>query len=211
MKNSIVTVVPSVEPVSTTEAKAQLRIHTDDTTYDTEITRKLAAARQWIERRFGISIISQTRKQIQDRFPCDGSWSSVKLLYPPVQSITTFSYTDSEGVTQTLVAGTNYSSTGLMTPTLGAQDIIIPQLYPISFWPTIKSVPGAVSITYVAGFGADGTYVPQPVKEAVLMVLAHFFEQRQAEITGESIAKFEMDVDRVMSGYEVFDHAGIDD
>lgn len=211
MKNSIVTVAPSVEPVSTTEAKAQLRIHADDTTYDTEITRKLAAARQWVERRYGIAIITQTRKQTQDQFPCDGKWSAVKLLYPPVQSITTFSYTDSEGTTQTLVAGTNYSSTGLMTPTVGAQDIVIPELYPISFWPTIKSVPGAVSITYVAGFGNDGTYVPQPVKEAILMVLAHFFEQRQAEITGESIAKFEMDVDRVMSAYEVFDHAGIDD
>ena len=220
MKVSLVTSAPAAYPVSLNEAKAQLRIVSADTTYDTEITRLITAATQWVEARYQISIITQTRKQLQDnfyeRYPIyrgdSQRWYSlfpVVLLKPPIQSIVTFAYTDQSGANQTLTAGTDYTAYGTMTPTIGAQDIENCRLIPINKWPTFWFIPDAIRITYKAGFGDDSTFVPETIKTAVLMVLSHFFENRMEEITGERIGVFEMTIDRVMSTYENFQHVNI--
>jgi uncharacterized phiE125 gp8 family phage protein len=219
MKRSIVTIGPNTEPVSMTEAKAALRIGPDDTTYDSEIARLNKAARQWVERRYGISLITQTRKQVQDKFyqysPCVSRnyQNAIQLLYPPVQSIESFFYTDEAGVEQELVEDTNFGAAGLMTPVVGAEDIDVPRLYPINTWPLFKYIPDVVQITYVCGYGANGTFVPETIKQAIKMVLANFFEHRLEQETGErvQIVNLEMNVDRIMSTYEVFNHVGVND
>src|SRR5258706_13905651 len=139
MKHSIIKTGPTAEPVSLTEAKIQLRIATADTTYDTEVGNLLKAARQWVERRYGISLITQSRTQFQDqlyeRYPIYrnflGPYYSrfpVMLMYPPVQSITSFKYYDTDQNLQSLTLNTDYFAAGLMTPTLGSQDIEIPRI-----------------------------------------------------------------------------------
>lgn len=219
MKTSIVTVGPVTEAVTLAEAKAQLRIDPTDGTYDLEIKRQMKAATQWVERRYGISLITQTRKQRQDqlydRYPIYrnflGPYYSrypVTLLYPPVQSVTTFKYYDTSQVQQDLVENTDFTVAGKMTPTAGAQDIEIPRIWPTSSWPSYKWMPDTIEIIYVSGFGPDSTYVPDPIRQAVLMCMTHFFENRMEEVDGR-ISKFEMNIDRVMSTYEVFDTAGV--
>jgi uncharacterized phiE125 gp8 family phage protein len=220
MKHSLVKVAPSVEPVSLTEAKAQLRIDASDTTYDTEITNQLKAARQWIEQRYGISLITQTRIQRQDqlyeRYPIYRNFlgpyysrTPLQLLYPPVQSVTSFKYIDPNGTQQTLDPTTGYTVTGLMTPYVGAQDIQTPRMYPNTTWPAFKWIPDAIEIEYVCGYGPDATYVPETIKVAIKMVLSHFFENRMEEITGDRVSKFEMSVDRIMASYENFQMVGV--
>lgn len=224
MKASRVTAAPAnYLAVTLTEAKTQLRILSTDTTYDTEITNAINDATQWIERRYGISLITQTRLQTQDRFydlfPLYGASDfsdqqlltrfPLKLLYAPVQSISALSYTDTNGATQTLVNNTDYQVAGLMPPTLGAQDIVTPRIWPTNFWPSYKWIPDAIQITYIAGFGANSTFIPGPIRRAVLMVVGHLFENRLEEITGERIARFEMSIDRVMSTYETFQHTRV--
>ena len=220
MKVSLVTTAPATYPVSSDEAKAQLRIPTADTTYDTEITRLITAAAQWVERRYQISIITQTRKQVQDnfyeRYPIyrgdSQRWYSlfpVVMLYPPVQSITTFAYTDQSGVNQTLAPTTDYTAYGIMTPSAGAQDIENCRLIPINKWPTFQFIPDAIRITYVAGFGS-ASQVPEVIKQAVLMVLSGLFENRTEEIiTPDRLVKLEMTIDSLMSTYENFQHVNI--
>jgi uncharacterized phiE125 gp8 family phage protein len=220
MKTSRIKTAPASYPVSLMEAKTQLRIVSTDTTYDTEITRLITAASQWIERRYGISLITQTRVQYQDNFyekyPIFrnflGPYYSrypVTLLYPPVQSVTSLRYYDTSQVLQTLTEDTDFTVAGKMAPMVGAQDIETPRIWPISSWPVFKWIPDTIQIEYVSGFGNDSTFVPETIKTAVLMVLSHFFENRMEEITGERIAKFEMSVDRVMSSYENFQHVNL--
>lgn len=221
MKTSLVTTAPTAYPVSQTEAKAQLRIASADTTYDSEITRLITAATQWVERRYGISIITQTRTQYQDNFyekyPIYrnflGPYYSrfpVTLLFPPVQSITSLKYYDTSQVLQTLTEGTDFFCAGKMTPTPGAQDIETPRIWPASSWPVFKWIPDTIQIKYVSGFGDDSTYVPEVIKQAVLMVLSNLFENRQEEaIVPERLIKFEMSVDRIMSSYENFQHVNL--
>jgi len=220
VKTSLVITAPATYPVSLTEAKTQLRILNADTTYDTEVTRLITAATQWIERRYSISIITQTREQVQDnfyeRYPIyrgdSQRWYSlfpVMILYPPVQSITTFAYTDQSGTNQTLVAGTDYTAYGTMTTTAGAQDIENCRLILINKWPTFQFIPDAIRITYVTGFGI-ATQVPEVIKTAVLMVISGLFENRQEEaIVPDRLIKFEMSIDRIMSTYENFQHVNI--
>jgi len=212
---------PAVEPVSLTEAKAQLRIVDADTTYDTEITNLLKAARQWVERRYGISLITQSRVQYLDqlytRYPIYqnflGPYYSrfpIKLLNPPVQSITNFKYYDSNQILQTLILNTDFYASGLMTPVVGAQDIEIPRIWPVNSWPVYKWIPDAIQVEYVCGFGDSGTYVPETIKTAIKMVLSQFFENRLEEtVSPDRLVKFEMSIDRVMSTYEIFEHVGI--
>ena len=220
MKVSIIKTAPVAEPITLLEAKTQLRILGADTTYDTEITGLISEARDWIERRYEISLITQSRVQYQDqlydRYPIYrnflGPYYSrfpVMLMNPPVQSITSFKYYDTNQVLQTLALNTDYFAAGLANPAVGAQDIEIPRIWPASSWPVFKWIPDSIQIEYVAGFGNDGTYVPASIKRAIKMVLTHFFENRSEEITGERVGTFEMSVDRVMSTYETFQHVGI--
>lgn len=223
MKSSIVTVAPSTYlAVTLTEAKTQLRILASDTTYDTEITRLIKYATQWVERRYSISIITQTRKQLQDRFydtfPLYGATDftdqqlltrfPLTIMYAPVQSITSIQYYDTTGTLQTLTANTDYKVQGLMTPTLGAQDIITPRIWPTNFWPSFQWIPDAIQITYVSGFGSDNTYVPDPIRQAILKVVTDGFENRLEEVEGRS-TRLEFSVDKIMSSYEKFGHVRI--
>jgi uncharacterized phiE125 gp8 family phage protein len=226
MKISLVTVGPQTEPVTIPEAKAQLRINPSDTSYDAEISRFITTSRTWIERRYGISLITQSRQQRQDnfyetydRYPLDGIQSQryytrfpVRILNGPVQSITSVKYTDTNSVLQTLVPGTDYATAGLMAPVVGAQDIAIASIYPVNSWPTFKWIPESVQINYVAGFGDDQTYCPSPIRDSIIRLVTYFFENRMDEFVGtnrDSLVQMEMNVDTLMSSYQVFDHVNL--
>lgn len=208
MKNSVITVYDqSQSAVDIDEAKTRLKL-IDREDFDLEVTRLIKTATQYLERRYGIAILTQTRQQRQDNFEFCLPYSSLKLLYPPVQSVSTFQYTKEDGTTGTLVASTDYGTSGMMTSVVGAQDILQSSVYPITSWPAIKNVPEAVRITYVCGFGINSTFVPEPIREAILRLVVFMFENPQDEVsgnTGESmIGKFEMGIDSLMSTYETF-------
>jgi uncharacterized phiE125 gp8 family phage protein len=215
MKNSKVKTAPSVEPITLTEAKAHLRIVISDTTYDTEVTSMIKTARQWIEQRYNIALITQTRVQKQDnfydRYPIYRNFMGpyytrypITLLYPPLQSITSLSYYDTNQALQTLTENTDFYCAGKQTPAAGAQDIEIPRMWPANSWPAFKWIPDAVQIEYVCGFGDDATYVPEPIKMAIKKVVAEMFENRSV-----NEPEFMASIDEIMSLYQVFDHVGI--
>jgi len=209
------------EGVSVTDAKRQLRIHETDTTFDVEIGRLITSGTQWVERRLGISIITQTRLQVQDRFypvhyrhrEYRRSRFAIDLPFAPIQSVTEVKYIDTNGVLQTLTQGTDYYTAGIMTPTAGAQDIARGRVLPVNSWPATKYVDEAVKIKYVCGYGDDATFVPEPIKDVILRYVSFFFEERKDETTGPgvTIAKFEMNIERLMSTYERYTHVDVDE
>lgn len=224
MKVSVVTVAPTIEPVTLSDAKSQLRISADNPIYDLEVSALIVTARTYVERRYGLSIITQSRQQRQDSFyedsrdtrrsdySTDYSRFVTKLLNGPVQSVSSVTYVDEDGATQTL-SPSAYTTTGMVTPVLGsAQDVIIGGIYPVDVWPDFKLVSEAIKITYVCGFGNSGAYVPATIKQAILKTITHLFEYRSDEaLTADlqQLVKFEMGVDRLMSSYEVFEHVNM--
>ncbi len=176
----VITGEPAAEPISAAEVKANSRIDIADE--DTLITALITAARQMAEIMTRRVFITQTWKLTLDSFP--GSYAAVSetiyaggsLIYLPnpcLQSITTIKYYDSDGVLQTLDAG------DYQVDTVAEPGRVLPA--PSLIWPSTQLWKvNAVEITFVAGYGTAGSDVPGGIKQALLMMVGHWFEHREA-------------------------------
>lgn len=169
---SKVTSQPTEEPVTLDEAKDQLRIRDFDED-DDYITSLITVARQLCEKDAGLSFYTQTRVLKLDHFP---SWNKPIILpYGPVQSITTFAYTDSSGAARTMTENTDYKKD---------LDSDLANVVSIDGWPdTDLDVPNSVVITYVAGYSSLET-IPAVIKHAILAAIATLYENREEKELG---------------------------
>jgi uncharacterized phiE125 gp8 family phage protein len=157
------TVAPASTPVTLTEAKAQCRI--DNSEEDVYVTSLIAAATDYFDGPNGVlnrALMTQTWQLSYDAFPCGG----LQIPLGPVQSITSVEYVDP--VTQLYVtwAASNYET-----------DLVSPDAWviPKDSWPTTLETSNAIRVTFVAGF----TTVPPSIKAAILMLIAHWYENRE--------------------------------
>lgn len=68
-------------------------------------------------------------------------------------------------------------------------------------WPDAAPVVDALQITYVAGYGPDPADVPAPLRHAVLMMLAHFYQRREAVTEGVRVAETPLAVQHIVDLY----------
>lgn len=168
--------VPSVEPVTLTEAKAHLRV--DHTADDTLISAYIAAARTDCEEWTARAFVTQTWELVLDEFPVD----EIMLPRPPLQSVTSIKYDDGNGIEQTLAVDQytvdNVSQPGWVVPVLSG--------WPSSTFEGINSV----RIRYVAGYlNADSpadltANIPQSIKSAILLQVGRLYENREDVVVG---------------------------
>ena len=154
---------PTVEPVSLETAKSFLRVDTGAD--DALITSLIAAAREKGEALARRAFITQTLEMIFDVWPSDGV---LRLWRPPLQSVTSIKYTDSDGAQHTL-SSADY--------TVDANN------QPGQVW--IESAPseeladsGGIVARFVAGYGDAATDVPERIKTAILSLVAYWYETR---------------------------------
>lgn len=186
---SKVIIPPSVEPITLTEAKLDLKIDSNDENDLLAILIK--ASRETIEIRTGRSLITQTRTVKLDYFPCT---DTIKLPNGPVQSVTHIKYYDEDEVLQTLDSSEYWIDS----------DSDIARVVVKDSWPSTEDRPNAVIVTYVCGYGAAGSSVPAPLRKALLFVLGHVYENRQNVIvSGSSTGAIEipMGAEYLMSNY----------
>lgn len=183
---SKITEYPNSEPVTLTEAKAQLEY--SGTAKNTFIESLITTARQVCEAYAGLSFVTQERRIKLDRFPCGGSTlkrdfsSGIVIPYGPVQSIDSITYTDTNGDEQTLVEGTDFIAD--IDSDLG-RVYAIDSSGDVTAWPSAKNIPNAVVINYTAGFDdVSGVHLPAIAKQAILLQVASMFENRQDEVIG---------------------------
>lgn len=150
-------ITPPSESITRAEAKLHLRL--DDISgshpHDSMIDGLITAAREYAEHYTQVSIGSQTLELALDEFPeSDGA---IELRRGPVTAITSVTYVDEDGATQTL-ASANYTLDDYSTPNwlLAAYD---------TEWPTTRDTANAVKVRYVAG----ATTTPKAVKDAMLL------------------------------------------
>ena len=161
----------SVDPgtaVSVSDIKSHLRI--DDDEEDTLIGDYGASAERAVEAELAIAILAQTLVLRLDRFP---AWR-IRLPRPPLTSVTSITYIDTDGNSQTW-ASSNYTVNTFTTP----GEIVL------AFgksWPVTRSIPNAVVVTYVAGY-ADVDALPAMIKSAVLLTAGEIFENRERSAT----------------------------
>ena len=206
--NLTVKTAPLVEPISLAQAKAFLRVGIDDD--DAVIQDMIRSARDKIEATYNRSFMTQSLVLGLDRFVQPGtpvpaygyplvgmynwgpggvspwgwmqpSWSVINLR-PPVQSITSITYTDPSGTTQTLSPSTyvlDKSEPGRVFPALN------------KIWPVTAFIPGSISIEFISGY-TDPGLIPDRMKQALRLTLGAFYENREEYLVGTRLMAVEL-------------------
>lgn len=162
---------PASEPVTVAEAKAHCRVDISDD--DTLIERLITAARRRVEHDCLHALLTQTWELVLGGFPDS---DRIELPYPPLQSITSVTYINSANAS-TVWGSSNYHADTDRTPGR------LVAAYGVS-WPSFTPRPySAVKVRYVAGWTAAAN-VPAELRQALLLLVAHWYEQREAVMTG---------------------------
>ncbi|MEM7619771.1 MAG: head-tail connector protein [Pseudomonadota bacterium] len=163
------TSAPATTPISLSEAKAHLRVlHSDE---DTLITSLITAAVSYLDGRHGILGRSLITQSWEYRIHCFPYHQVIKIPLPPLRSVVSVTYIDDNGIEQTLSPSQYVVDTSdLVGKIYSAYDIT---------WPTTRDEPYAVRIAFTSGFGVAAD-VPAPIKQALLLLIGHFYLNREA-------------------------------
>ena len=174
--STVQTAAPAVEPITTAEAKTHMNVTISGD--DTFIGTLIVAARRYVEQVTDRQLINATWLLSMERFP-----KEIQLPHPPYSSLTSITYTDAAGASQTL------ASTGYETDTDDEPARIRPSWGNV--WPSTREVYRAVQVTYVAGYGTAGTSVPADILAAMKSIIAMLYEYREPVITGTIVTRVE--------------------
>ena len=173
---------PGVEPVSVTEAKAHLRV--SGSSEDTYIGALIKVATEHAESYLNRCLVQQTWSMILDEWPT----FPLAMPLPPLMSVETINYYDAAGSEYVLDPEVYYVVPGVGR---GWVDLVSGKSLPTT---TLRRV-GGVKITFLAGSepvvteeeGEEVTdyvaNIPQDIRHAILMLVAHWYENREDVMT----------------------------
>jgi uncharacterized phiE125 gp8 family phage protein len=188
------------EPITRAEAKLFMRVGDDGNDAhedDTYIDNLISAARNWCERFTRRAFINQTWVLTRDSFP-----SAFRLPKPPLSSVTSIQYVDTGGTTQT-------EATAVYTVITDREPGEVVQAYEQN-WSSTRDIENAVTVTYVAGYGAAGSNVPTGIRQAILLMVKHWYDMREPVITGMTTSEVPMSAESLLWSYRVQDWRSFD-
>ncbi|MFQ5563872.1 MAG: head-tail connector protein [Parvularculaceae bacterium] len=184
---------PAAEPVTLAEVKAHLRVDLPDE--DALITGLAVAARHAVEARGQIALIAQAWRFALDappvvEFAPFGAAGAGDITAPlsPVASIDAVSVVDKAGATKAV-------DPALFETAVGATG----RVRALSPWPAPGRKLDGVRIDFTAGF-PDAASVPDDLKQAVMFLAAHFYENRE-KAQSERIHSIPDAVDALIAPY----------
>lgn len=184
-----VNVAATVPLFTTAQAKQHLKIDTtaDDTYIDNLITAATESCQIYTNRYF----ITTTVTQYSD------SWKEVASLYKsPVQELTHIKYYNSSDVLTTWEA-TEYILDEVSEPAriAVAVDYSFPNL-------STREL-NRVEVKYKVGYGDAASDVPDGIKQAVLLCIGNWYENRQSVITGRTATELPLSSQYLLNQYKV--------
>lgn len=171
----VLTSGPASEPVTVQEAKAHLRI--DGTAEDVLIASLILTSRLHIEAALDLALINQGWTLRLDQWP--GS-TMVEIPMSPLQAIAAVRVKTASGVAAAVPATSYLIDIASKPPRLVWNNAVPPQ-------PGLAA--GGIEIDFTAGFGTAPSSVPAPLKHAVLLLVAHWYEHRDAVEIGAASAR----------------------
>jgi uncharacterized phiE125 gp8 family phage protein len=168
-------VQPATEPVTLSEVKAQCRVDISDD--DAYLTALITCAREYLEEMLDLSMITQTWQARYDVFPL---WEII-LPRPHMRpAAVTVTYRDEAGNNQTLLSTSDHFQVD--------SNIVPGRIYPLynGVWPAVRGDENSVTVQWQAGYGATGATVPSILRQAMLILIAHWYEMRQPVFAGYS-------------------------
>jgi uncharacterized phiE125 gp8 family phage protein len=172
------------EPILLADVKKHLRVESDCTDDDDYINGLIKAARKFVENYTGRKIGLQTMYMYQDSIGYE-TW----ITKMPVGTITAFEYKDEDGVYQD-----------------------VPE-----YWEDLNSEPVRLEIDDIPTLYEDGyqqirvefttgyTTCPEPLKQAMYLIIGHWYENRQDVVTGTQVNEVPQASQYLMEQYKVYE------
>jgi uncharacterized phiE125 gp8 family phage protein len=183
----VMTSGPASEPVTVAEAKAHLRL--DGAAEDLLIASLILTSRLHIEAALGLALITQSWRLILDRWP---EWPEVPIPLRPVQAIASVNILSEDG-TPAAMPASGYILDGRGVP---------PRLIRTGArWPAPGRAAAGIEVAFTAGYGAAASDVPAPIRQALLMLVAHWYEHRDPIEIGSPVLAIPSAVSELLAPY----------
>jgi uncharacterized phiE125 gp8 family phage protein len=179
---------PALEPVSLAEAKAHLRV--DGIAEDALITSLIVTSRLQLEALLGLALISQSWLWRFD------AWPNNAITFPlrPVLSVVSVRVQNAD-LSFATIPPAEYSLDGHGMPA---------RLVPMHAGFPSPGVPAlGIEIQLTAGFGAAVSDVPAPLRQAILLLVAHWFENREPEAVAGTPARLPEAIAGLVASYRM--------
>ena len=174
-------IIPATsEPVTLEMARKQCKVdatgspptHEDDDIIELFIS----AAREWCEAYLGLTVAPTVVEITLDAFPDE----ELPLESGPVLGITSIYYFDEDGIEQLLDSSVYRLDT--------TDPIAVLRLNTDQEWPATDDTTDAVRVRYTIGYSAAGESpqdypLPKSIQVAILLLIAHLYENRSNTVT----------------------------
>lgn len=171
------------EALSLTDVKNHLRITASDD--DDALRLFIAAIRRKTENYLGKTLVTSTWEYKADSFS-----EEIELPMSPVQSITSVSYVDTDGITQTF-SNIQFDAKGRLKPSFN------------NSWPSTRDQFDAVTVTYLAGQTHAGN-VDQDIKLAMLLWIGSCDISRENMLIGTTVSEIPESAKSILNMHRIW-------
>lgn len=178
---------PAVEPVTLDQARTHLKLDVIDgeNPDDALVVDLIVAAREHVENATQLIVASRTLTVFFDRFT-DGE---MELGVWPVTAVNSVIYEAyPNGYMTVPAAGYRLDESSKPAKLLNNMP-----------WPQTTGRSGSVAVQVVAGFGS----VPKAIKQAMLLLIGHWYENREAVNIGNSTSELPKAVDSLLDPHRI--------
>jgi uncharacterized phiE125 gp8 family phage protein len=186
--SSILLTGPAIEPLSLDDAKAFLKVEIGDD--DDVLAALIAGARVHVEAQTRRALITQSWRLTRDAWPGNGR---VPVLPVPLHSLTAARVYRLDGTTQSLDVSD-------FVIEVGAAPAVISFSAP---QPAPGRVVAGIELDVSVGYGDAATDVPADLRQAIRMLVAHWYENRAMIVVGQTAAILPASVGAMLAPYRV--------
>ena len=187
-KSFVVDTAAAAAILTTAEAKQHLKVDTsaDDTYIDNLVSAATESAQIFTNRYF----IKTTITQHGD------TWNDMATLFKSkVDSITHIKYYDSDNTLQTLASSVYLEDLTHQPARIG--------LKPSQSFPSLADRISAVQCNYVVGYGTAASDVPEGIRQAVLLTIGNWYENRQEVVVGRIATELPKSAQYLLEQYKI--------
>lgn len=178
-----------ISVVSLSDAKDHLRVGNSDD--DTLITNLILAATQAAQNYTNRFFINHTL-----RMDCD-TWDETEYFYKsPIYSSTSVEYYGTSATVYDVWDSSNYIVDKVHQP---ARLL----LQENKTYPTLADRKAAIKLTYISGYGTTKSDVPQGIKQAVLLMIGNWYENRQQVVVGRVANEVPKSAEYLLDQYKI--------
>ena len=176
---------PTTEPLTYAEVKAYLRLNGDDE--QSFVTSLITVARQYVETQIWRPLINQAWAMNFDKDELTTQVYNINKA--PVTAVNSVTYYDLNNTLQTLSTN-QYESDVYSTPAR----------FRIKTMPQVYDRLNALQVNFNCGY-ANAAAVPTPIKQAMYMLIGHYYENRQDVVTGTQVNKIDEASEHLLNPY----------